>query len=78
MPIIPENDPNEAYDVGHMPAVPHGLPPDWWTAFCNGIPVYHFAPDKRETAEHYATDPAYRLGLVTRFLHARPDSQSRP
>jgi hypothetical protein len=52
MPIIPDNDPNEAYDVGHMLPVPHGLPPEWWTVFCNGVPVYHFAPDMRATAEH--------------------------
>jgi hypothetical protein len=71
MPIILENDPNEAYDVGHMQAKPHGLPPEWWTVFCNGVPVYHFAPDKRATAERYATDSAYRLSLVTGFFHER-------
>jgi hypothetical protein len=70
VPIDPANDPNEAYDVGHMPAQPHGLPADWWTIFCNGVPVYHFAPDNKAGADRYASDPAYRLSLVTRFLHA--------
>ena len=41
MPIIPGQDPNEAYDVGHLPEREHNLPPDWWTVFCNGIPVRH-------------------------------------
>jgi hypothetical protein len=61
MPIIPGQDPNEAYEVGHMP--------DWWTIFCNGIPVHHCAPDRRDLAERYATDPGYRLSLVTTKLH---------
>ncbi len=68
MPIIPDNDPNEAYEVGHMPGVPHGLPPDWWTVFCNGIAVYHFAPDMRADAERYATDPAYRLSRASSYF----------
>jgi hypothetical protein len=71
MPIVPDNDPNEAYEIGHMPAVPHGLPPDWWTVYCNGIPVYHFAPRYARKAEHYATDSAYRLSLMTAFIHER-------
>src|ERR1700722_7342026 len=39
MPIIAGQDPNEAYDIGHMPAREHDLPPDWWTVFCNGMPA---------------------------------------
>jgi hypothetical protein len=71
MPIDPENDPNEDYEIGHMPQRPHSMPPDWWTVFCNGVPVYHFAPDKVAEAERYVTDPAYRVNLVTRLLHDR-------
>jgi hypothetical protein len=71
MPIIPGQDPNEAYDIGHMPAREHDLPPDWWTVFCNGIPVRHCAPDRRDLAERYASDPDYRLSLITTKLHDR-------
>jgi hypothetical protein len=69
MPIIPELDRNEAYDVVPMEPSPHGPPPTWWTVTCNGIPVYHFSPDRRAAAERYAADPAYRLSLETRFIH---------
>jgi hypothetical protein len=65
MPIIPDNDLNEAYEIGHMPAVPHGLPLNWWTVFCNSIPVHQFAPDMRPDAERYAADPAHRLSRVS-------------
>jgi hypothetical protein len=68
MPIIPENDPNEACEIGHRPAREHDLPAEWWTVFCNAIPVHHFAPGCRDKAERYATDPADRLGLVTSFV----------
>jgi hypothetical protein len=51
MPIIPENDPNEAYEIGHLPLREHDLPPDWWTVFCNGILVHHFAPERRALAD---------------------------
>jgi hypothetical protein len=76
MPIIPGQDPNEAYEVGrlevgHLPEREHDLPPDWWTVFCNGIPVRHCAPGRRDLAERYATDPGYRLSLVTTKLHDR-------
>ena len=71
MPIIPGQDPNEAYEIDHMPAREHDLPPDWWTIFCNGIPVHHCAPGRRDLAERYATDPEYRLSLVTTKLHDR-------
>lgn len=67
MPIIPDNDPNEAYEVGHLPPKPHGLPPDWWTVFCNGVPVMHFAPERRDMAERYASDPEYRLTVQKRW-----------
>jgi hypothetical protein len=54
-----------------MPAREHDLPPDWWTVFCNGIPVRHCAPDRRDLAERYATDPDYRLSLIRTKLHDR-------
>lgn len=37
MPIDPDNDPNEAYEVVPMKPEPHGPPADWWTLTCNGI-----------------------------------------
>ena len=46
MPIIPDNDPNEAYDVIPMPIEPHGPTDGWWTVTCNGIPVHHFAAER--------------------------------
>ena len=67
MPIIPGQDPNEAYDIRHMPAREHGLPPDWWTVFCNG----HCAPNRRDLAERYATNPDYRLSLIRTKLQDR-------
>ena len=50
MPITPGQDPNEAYDIGHLPAREHDLPPDWRTVFCNGIPVHHCSPSRRDLA----------------------------
>jgi hypothetical protein len=70
MPLDPNNDPNESYTIGHMPAKEHDLPPDWWTVFCNGVPVYHFAPDNRAGADRYATDPGLRLSLVRQYIHS--------
>jgi hypothetical protein len=69
MPIVPDNNPNEAYEVVPMEQEPHGPPADWWTVTCNGVPVHHFSPRRKADAERYATDPAYRLSLVTTFLH---------
>jgi hypothetical protein len=71
MPIIPGHDPNEAYDVIPMEEHPRGPRGGWWTVTCNRIPVRHCAPDRRDLAERYATDPDYRLSLVTKFLHDR-------
>ena len=65
MPIDPNNDPNEAYEIE-----PASWREGWWTATCNGIPVYHFSPTARGKADRYINDPAYRLSLVTRFIHA--------
>ena len=65
VPIDPANDSNEAYEV-----VPANLREGWWTATCNGIPVYHFSPNARAKADRYATDPEYRLSLLRRFIHA--------
>jgi hypothetical protein len=70
MPIIPGQDPNEAYEIDHMPAREHDLPPDWWTVFCNGIPVRHCAPDRHDLAERYA-NPDYRLSLIRTKWHDR-------
>ena len=39
MPIIPDHDPNEAYDITMS-----DRPPDWWTVTCNGIPDHRFPP----------------------------------
>jgi hypothetical protein len=64
---LPDPDPNEAYDV--IPAPAHyRMPPGWWTVTCNGIPVMHFSPGKRDLAERYATDPEYRQSLVTQKI----------
>jgi hypothetical protein len=71
MPIIPGNDPNEAYHVVPMAEHVHGSRGGWWTVTCNGIPVFHFAPRRREAAERYATDPAYRLAQIVTKHHDR-------
>ena len=71
MPIIPGQDPNEAYDVIPMPEHLRGPRGGWWAAACNGIPVPHFAPERRDIAERYATDPEYRLSLISKKLHDR-------
>ncbi|SEN66393.1 hypothetical protein [Bradyrhizobium sp. OK095] len=68
---IPGNDPNEAYDLVHMKVEPHGLPADWWTAQCNGIPVRHFSPVALPDAERYCSDPEYRQSLVKKKLWER-------
>jgi hypothetical protein len=52
-----------------MPERPHDIPPDWWTLFCNGIPVHHFGPSRKNLAERYATDPTNRLAKLVRDLH---------
>ena len=71
MPIDPTNDPNEAYEVVPMKPGPHGPPPGWWTATCNGIPVYHFGPAHRSEADRYISDPAYRLSRQRHYAHDR-------
>ncbi len=71
MPIDPDNDPNEAYEVHPEKQEPHGPPADWWMVTCNGIPVQHFFPHAKDKAERYCRDPAYRLSLVTKKLHER-------
>jgi hypothetical protein len=57
----PANDPNEAYAVIPTPAKLRGPPKDWWTVTHNGVPVWHFPAAKRDLAERFATDPAFRL-----------------
>lgn len=69
MPIIPENDPNEAYEVVPMRVEPHGPAAGWWTVTCNGIPVHHFVPAMFSGAERYCSDPEYRLSRETRYIH---------
>lgn len=71
MPIVPDHDPNEAYEVVPIKREPHGPPPTWWSVTCNGIPVYHFTPDNRAKADRYATDPAYRLSCERQYAHDR-------
>ena len=68
MPLVPNNDPNEAYEVVPMKKEPHG-PEGWWTVTCNGIPVRHFAPDKKDRAERYCVDAEFRKSLVRRYIH---------
>jgi hypothetical protein len=60
---LPGRDPNEAYDVIPSPARLR-LPAGWWTVTCNGIPVMHFTPTRRDLAERYATDPDYRQSQI--------------
>ena len=38
MPIDPDNDPNEAYEVKNVPEEMRGPPPDWWMVTSNGDP----------------------------------------
>jgi hypothetical protein len=48
---------------------PRGPRGGWWTVTCNGIPVHHCAPNRRDLAERYATDPDYRMSLnISRFI----------
>lgn len=60
MPIIPDRDPNEAYEVVPMKAEPYGPPPTWWTVTCNGIPVHHFT--RKRGATPNAMPPTRRIG----------------
>ena len=54
-----EDSPNEAYEVVPMKVEALGPSGDWWTVTCNGIPVHHCVPTRRDLAERYATDPDY-------------------
>ena len=58
-----DDDPNEAYAVVPIEPGPHGPPKGWWTVKRNALPVRHF-PGKKK-AERYATDPEYRVSLVS-------------
>lgn len=60
--IDPDNDPSEAYELH-----PADWREGWWTATCNGVPVHHFHDEAK--GRRYVSDPAYRLSLVTRFIH---------
>lgn len=62
VPIIPGLDPNEAYDVIPMPEHLRGPRGGWWSLF---------APERRDIAERYATDPEYRLSPISKKLHDR-------
>lgn len=59
MRIDPDNDPNEAYEIGNPP-VP-GPPQDWFGIYCNG--VYVGSNASREFAERYISDPALRAEI---------------
>jgi hypothetical protein len=54
-----------------MPAREYDMPPEWWTIFCNGIPVHHCAPSRRDLADPYATNADYRPSLIRTKLHNR-------
>jgi hypothetical protein len=73
MPVIPDHDPNEAYEIIPMDEHPRGR--GWWTVTRNGIPTYHFAPDRRDLAERYATDADYRQAQVKTKLWERGQSR---
>jgi hypothetical protein len=60
MPIIPGQHPNEAYELALSPESLRM--PGWYTVTCNGIPVYHFAPQNVWDAERYCFDPEYLPG----------------
>jgi hypothetical protein len=64
-------DPNEAYEVIPMPDHPRGPRGGWWTVTCNGVPVRHFSPERRDLADRYATDPAYRASLKVTKYHEK-------
>jgi hypothetical protein len=66
MPIDPDNDPNEAYEIKNVTPEMRGPPPDWWMVTCNGSPVRFYAPAKRHLAERYASDPIYRRSPVAK------------
>lgn len=55
--LDPDNDPNEAYEVG-----PTDFPEGWFEVTCNGIGVKYFSD--RAEAERYVVDPEYRKSLV--------------
>ena len=55
--LDPENDPNEAYEVG-----PADFPQGWFEVRCNGIGVRYFKD--RAEADRYCVDPEYRKSLV--------------
>ena len=65
----PANDPNEAYAVIPTPVELRGPPVDRWTVTRNGVPVWHYPPDKRDLAERFVTDPAYRQRLANKMAH---------
>jgi len=52
----PANDPNDASAV--IPTT------DWWMVTLRGDPVWFF--DRRNLAERFATDPAYRQRLANK------------
>jgi len=55
---------DQVYEVISTPDELRGPPRSWWTVTLNGEPVMHFAPDKRDLAERYATDPKYRASMI--------------
>jgi hypothetical protein len=69
MPIIPDNDPSEAYDVRLMPEHPRGPRGGWWTVTRKGIPVRHFGPDNSAGTKRYCCNPEYRLSRQHKYIH---------
>jgi hypothetical protein len=64
----PAADPNDAYAVIATPAELQGPPTDWWTVTSQGVPVWHFPPDRHDLAERFATDPAYRQHFANKKM----------
>jgi hypothetical protein len=61
---------DDVYEVIRTSAELRGLP-GWWTVTCNGVPVMHFAPDRKDLAERYAADPEYRASMIDPKLWER-------
>ena len=68
--------PNDVYEVIPMDEHPRGPRGGWWTVTRNGVAAYHFAPDRRDAAERYATDPDYRLAQLKTKLWEKPSVAS--
>jgi hypothetical protein len=65
-------DPNQAYDIIHVPEDLRG-PKGWWTITYNGIPIRRYAPWARHLAEQFVSNPNARREYWAR----RPRRQLR-